>query len=78
MHDSVRKLALQIYKNTHRVASTPELVTKKYQVNKEDDDVDMSTVGNRLIWRYCVVSEIGTNFRVFSTYFSLKFLFRNF
>ena len=38
--DSVRKLALQIYKNTHRVASTPELVTKKYQVNKEDDDVD--------------------------------------
>ena len=29
----------------------------------------MSTVGNRLIWRYCVVSEIETNFHVFSTYF---------
>ena len=24
----------------HRVASTPELVTKKYQVNEEDNDVD--------------------------------------
>ena len=38
----------------------------------------MSTVGNRLIWRYCVVSEIETNFHVFSTYLSLKFVFRNF
>ena len=25
---------------THRVASTPELVTKKFQVNEEDDDVN--------------------------------------
>ena len=38
----------------------------------------MSTVGNRLIWRYCVLSEIGTNFHIVLTYFSLKFLFRNF
>ena len=38
----------------------------------------MSTVDNRLIWRYCVVSEIETNFHVFSTYFSLKFFFRSF
>ena len=38
----------------------------------------MSTVGIRLIWRYCVLSEIETNLHVFSTYFSLKFLFRNF
>ena len=38
----------------------------------------MSTVGNRLIWRYCVVSEIETNFYIFSTYFSLKLLFRKF
>ena len=26
--------------SNHRVASTPELVTKKYQVNEEDDDVN--------------------------------------
>ena len=38
----------------------------------------MSTVGNRLIWRYCVVSEIETNFHVVSIYFSLKFLLRIF
>ena len=41
----------------------------------------MSTVGNRLIWRDCVASEIEINFYifpVFPTYFSLKFLFRNF
>ena len=33
----------------------------------------MSTVGNRLIWHYCVVLEIETNFHVFSNYFSLKY-----
>ena len=27
-------------KENHRVASTPELVSKKYQVNEEDDDVN--------------------------------------
>ena len=31
------KLDSNVY---HRVASTPELVTKKYQVNEEDNDVD--------------------------------------
>ena len=34
----------------------------------------MSTVGNRLIWRYCVVSEIETTFNVFSIFFFSEIL----